>query len=114
LIRASLVDIPEPDHVAIGLARVSALASIRLDALSSQVISGSEDVDDLKLVRLAGVVARSQAALAAMKAKAQAQPPGAPPGPSALWRHLAEMAKRKAAKRPAKASGAPGAEPPER
>jgi hypothetical protein len=83
IVRASLDGIAELDHAAVSLARASALATLRLD---------NGDVDDFNLVRLAGVIARSQQALAAMKAK-QAEPAGSS-SITDLKRHLAELAKQ--------------------
>jgi hypothetical protein len=91
IVRAAL-DGVEPTQAAVALARSCALASLRLDAIQAQIF-GDGDVDDLKLVRLAGVVARSQAALAAMKGKAATHGPT-----ETLAQHLAELARRGAEK----------------
>jgi hypothetical protein len=89
LVRSALADFEKPDQAAINIARSIALASLRLDQIQAQIFTDGE-VDDERLVRLAGIVARSQHALAAMREKAAA--PVSVTGVADLQRHLARLA----------------------
>jgi hypothetical protein len=94
LVRAALAGIENPDQAAINIARSIALASVRLDAIQARTFTDG-DVDDLRLVRLAGIVSRGQAKLAVMKAQVAPLPPAeieAKAGLAKLRSRLAEIA----------------------
>jgi hypothetical protein len=105
--------LPEPlDEPTVALARAGALACTRLETLECKVAKG-EQVNDLAIVRLAGVLSRTLAALAALKEKAKVQPAQPPPtvgnssfAESPLGRHIRELI----AQRPQKPASHPNSD----
>jgi hypothetical protein len=92
LTTAYLGGLDEPlDEGTLALARSAAMTTMRLERIEARAIE-EQEIDDERLVRLAGFLGRTLTALNALKAKAR--PSGDPR--SNLQRHLEEMAQRKA------------------
>jgi hypothetical protein len=92
LMSEHLANIPDPDAGAIALARTVSLTTIKIEQMQAAIVN-SEDIDDLKFVRLTGALSRSLTALRLLKEKAQPAPSASDPSQacSALQAHIREI-----------------------
>jgi hypothetical protein len=79
-----------PDEAALALARAAALTTVRIERLEEREVKGLE-IDDERLVRLSGSLARTLTALRALKTKPQSGPSDSV---SPLQRHLEQLARK--------------------
>jgi hypothetical protein len=91
------------DEGTLALARSAAMTTMRLERIEARAIEGQE-IDDERLVRLAGVLARTLAALNSLKSKERPSSDAR----SDLARHLEKMAERKKARLAAQALATEG------